>query len=400
MLDLETHRFQGTSSDYVLIVAGIHTSEQSGIEVARWILSQLQARDSPTRLSALVIPEVFPDRAAAARTDEFAGRPIDRWREDIKETRGLYKRRGGTKDPIEIKVARQFPPPGKPLSILKDNFLKNASGANLKAGGANVPLLPEIAYLIRVIEALKPVRIVSVHGKAPRSTTHLEKARKRGMIAMSDDEIKSWDGRPIRGVNFAGVFVDPRYAPLEGGSLEESKFDPKLDPAFPLEGVQDKKRFDSAKNEKEGRSDDALCLALAKTIGGEDKSLVPGNHLFDADDPKPIVHYAREDDDKDNPGYSLGDWGPVEVKPDKDGTGARPGAPVFTIEVNANPESWAFWDRQQMVTEDGKPLPPSPTPSERASGKTPKALANPKFKKDRSKALQTYAKAIVDTILA
>ena len=32
-----TYCFFGTSPDFVLIIAGIHTSEQSGVEIANWI---------------------------------------------------------------------------------------------------------------------------------------------------------------------------------------------------------------------------------------------------------------------------------------------------------------------------------------------------------------------------
>ncbi len=46
-------------------------------------------------------------------------------------------------------------------------------------------------------------------------------------------------------------------------------------------------------------------------------------------------------------GYSLGDWGPVDVP------GVRPGAPVFTIEPDMDFESWAFLDGVQYVEEDG-----------------------------------------------
>jgi hypothetical protein len=40
-----------------MIVAGIHTSEQSGVEVARWINAILTARPKPLRLGAVIVPE-------------------------------------------------------------------------------------------------------------------------------------------------------------------------------------------------------------------------------------------------------------------------------------------------------------------------------------------------------
>lgn len=391
MLELETHRFEGTEPDFVLIVAGIHTSEQSGIEVARWIVTKLAARQTPTRLGAIVMPEIFPERAMAARTDEFQKKKMQRWREDEPETRSLYKGRSkvSAKDQT-IHPNRNFPPPGKPLAFLDKGLMKDETGSDLVLDGQKVPVQPEIAYLIRIIEAVKPVRIVSVHGKWPRSKDNLTAAVAAGLIKMSADEIKNWDGHAINGVNFAGVFVDPRYALANnrkaGESLELSKFNADLDPAFPLQGDPTKKRFDSAIS-SDGKKDDALCVAVAKAVG--DKTLVPGNHLSD---PIPVVHYAKESGTPK--GYSLGDWGPVDV-PGSKTSAARPGAPVFTIEVDQNQESWAFADKTQMATEDGKPLAPTPTPAERASNKTPKAVANPSFDAGRSKALQKYAEGVI-----
>lgn len=393
MLELETHRFEGTEPEFVLIIAGIHTSEQSGIEVARWIAAKLADRPTPTRLGAIVIPEIFPERAMAARTDEFQKLGMKKWREDEPGTRNLYKGRSKTSAQNQVIFpARQFPPPGKPVAFLDKGLLKDEAGSDLVVKGNKVYLQPEIAYLIHLIEAIKPVRIVSVHGKRRRSKDDLTEAVKEKIIKMSDAEIKSWDGHAINGVNFAGVFVDPRYALASnrksGESLELSKFSAELDPAFPLQGDPSKKRLDSAIS-SDGKKDDALCVAVAKAVG--DKTLVPGNHL---DDPVPVVHYAKEGDTPT--GYSLGDWGPVDVPAGRGSTvGARVGAPVFTIEVDENQESWAFADKTRMVTEDGKPLPPAPTPAERANKKTPKASANPSFSAGRSKALQAYAQAVI-----
>jgi len=396
MLELETHRFEGTEPNFVVIIAGLHASEQAGIEIARWITVKLAARDKPTRLSAVVIPEIFPERARAARTEEFPKNDIGNWREDDPSTRKKYAARTKTtaKDQ-KIFPARQFPPPGKPLGFLSKGLLRNNARTDIvDDNGKKVPLQPEIKYLLGIIEALKPVRIVTIHGKRRRKDGDLEKAVVRKVIAMTKDQIEKWTGQPIKGVNFAGIFVDPRYTVsstcMVKGSLEPCKFDPDIDPAFPRQGDKDKKRFDSART-SDGRADDALCLAIAKAVG--DNTLVPGNHL---DDPIPVVHYAEEDTPN---GYSLGDWGPVDVMPGKSTPDSRTGAPVFTIEVDQNYESWAFFDGIQMVTEDGKPLLPSPTPPDRANKTRLKVVSNPSFDRGRSKDLQAYARAIIDTVL-
>src|SRR5262245_47607890 len=128
MLELETHRFHGTSPDFVLIIAGIHTSEQSGIEVARWIVHQLSARPKATRLGAIVIPEIFPGRAQAARGAEYPKNDISAWREDTEATRKKYAATSKTVAKNQtIFPARQFPPPGKPLSFLSKGLLRDLS---------------------------------------------------------------------------------------------------------------------------------------------------------------------------------------------------------------------------------------------------------------------------------
>lgn len=387
MLELSRSVFFGTSAQFVLIVAGIHTSEQSGVEVARWIQVKLAVRPQPTRFGAVIIPEVFPTRGVDARTDEWrTGSAGDKWREiTLPSGQKLFP-------------ARHFPPPGRPLSALPRGVLIDRSGTPLrdKQTGGNIQQLPEIAYVARVIETLKPVRIVSVHGKLRREKRHLTKARNDGIIQMTDDEINNWDGvTAVAGVNFPGIFVDPRYQlsnACTGFDLEPCKFDLDMDPAFPTKGASASKRFDSART-ADGRKDDALALAAAKAVA--DATLVTGNHLGD---PMPIVHYAKEGDTPD--AFSLGDWGPVTVTTPGNAPGGRPGAPVFTIEVKDNEESWAFLDGVQVMEANGTPRTQQPLPAERAAGRPGRPYTTPqRFNKQRSTQLQAYAQAIIDTIL-
>ena len=49
MNEFDAHVFFGTGPDFAIILAGIHNSEQSGIEVAHWIRTKLAARSQPTR---------------------------------------------------------------------------------------------------------------------------------------------------------------------------------------------------------------------------------------------------------------------------------------------------------------------------------------------------------------
>jgi hypothetical protein len=392
MVTLRDYWFFGSSSDFVLIVAGIHNSEQSGIEVAHWLRVKLAQRPKPTRLGAIVIPEIFPDDAINARTAEWKTGGAGDFRDKVGDTK--------------VFPARHFPPPGEPESTVAGGTLKGRTKKDL-TGQMKQKQLANIAYLANYIERIKPLRIVSIHGKRPRNRNDLRKAagipipKEKTLprvISMTEDEILKWDERaqtPIAGVNFPGIYVDPRYDPsaCAGFDLEGCKFDFALDPAFPLEGDASKKRFDSARDTARGRKDDALAVAAAKAVS--DRGLVGGNHLGD---PVPIVHYAKEGGTPE--AFSLGDWGPVDVSPGTSSLGSRYGAPVFTIEVRDDNESWAFLDGVQVMDEGGHPLNSEPEPALRAVGTRGRPLTRPaKFKPDRSKQLQAYADAIIKTIL-
>jgi hypothetical protein len=113
------------------------------------------------------------------------------------------------------------------------------------------------------------------------------------------------------------------------------------------------------------------------------------------------VHYAKEPGTPE--AFSLGDWGPVDVLPGTSKPGSRPGAPVFTIEVKDEHESWAFLDGEQVMAADGTAMKTEPPVWDRAAGgkgvaNTPSQLSA-KFDPARSKELQAYAQAIIDTIL-
>jgi hypothetical protein len=306
-------RYPGRETDFVVIVAGIHTSEQSGVEVARWINAILSARAKPTKLGAVILPEVLPQYGIQARRKEL--------RVGSKIWNGSNEFREFKEGKVWRYPARHFPPPGVPLAGLKKGVLKTLGGADrLDEFGKAIPMLPQIRQVVEIIESVKPVRIVSIHGKHPPGQ---------------------------------GIFVDPRYTlcVMDGFALEKCKFDPAKDPAYPeVNGVP--KQFDSSLT-KEGRDDDGLAKQLADTLAEKDSTLIAGNRLRD---PAPHVHYLERLTDDGKPenekGYSLGDWGPVDV------IDSRKGAPVFTIETYQNHESWAFDGKsgEQRIDEHGQPL--------------------------------------------
>lgn len=369
VFDLAGHTFFGTDDEFVLVVAGIHSSEQGGVEVAHWVRTKLAGRRTPTRLGAVVVPEIFPAQGQLARAREWEVGP-HRW--NAAES-------GKFRDPV---ANRHFPPPGRPLSFLTGEHLKTLTGADLLDHQSRpIPLLAEVKRLIQLIETLRPVRIVSIHGKKRRTERHLRMAAEQGAVAMSEGALSQWQGEAVKGVNFAGIFVDPRYTVSRGDDafLEDAKFDRAADPAFPAitpPGVG--KVFNSAHG-VEGREDDALCLAMASAVAHP--ALVAGNHLgTDA----PVVHYVKE---RGVPqGFSLGDWAPVAVE------GSRPAAPVFTVEVDENHQSWAFLDGVGYMDEAGNPV---PQPKRRPARLTPA-----QFDGERSAQLQDYAQAIIEHALA
>jgi hypothetical protein len=358
-LGMPSFRYPGTGTDFVVIVAGIHTSEQSGVEVARWINAILAAGPKPTRLGAVIIPEVFPQYGLQARAKELLI-GARRW-----DKSNDYRDYPDPKTGARRYPNRHFPPPGLPLAALKKGVLLSLAGSERRdTSGRAIPILSQIRQLIALIEWVTPVRIVSIHGKHEKI-------------------------RPEQ-----GIFVDPRYeissqCVRDDFVLEHCKFDTAKDPAYSTQ-KDVAKQFDSSLT-KDGRDDDALAKRLADAVAQKDPVLVAGNRLGD---PAPRVHYLEKLADKDKPenerGYSLGDWGPVDV------VDGRQGAPVFTIETYQNHESWAFDGKsgEQRVKENGEPLKDL---RGRAYPMPPGFV--PPGGKDRAKQLHDLAQAIIDVIL-
>jgi hypothetical protein len=124
-----------------LVIAGVHGSELSGIEVAERLVKQLEKGPAP-RFSVLVVPELFTDNAAAARTATRAGK----LRPGLDSNLGRMTK--GATDPN-----RQFPDPGS-------DFVLDPADPKLKA------IEPENQILLQQIQEFKPERVASVHAKS------------------------------------------------------------------------------------------------------------------------------------------------------------------------------------------------------------------------------------------
>jgi hypothetical protein len=446
------HLFPGESRDVALVIAGVHGTEKSGIEVVQWLRVKLKAYADAgrrPRYTTILVPVVYPESLSVKELGGIASREF-------------YWVGPRTKKPYRIPPNRQFPPPGKPLSFLLGHggpasesppgritrINRDANGRQISSQDGNgVPLLEGTRKLLQLIELVKPKRIASVHG--------------HGKVAT-----------PARGVDAPGVFVDPRYDydehvcgkdPVDeqpdkwGTSL--CKFDLTVDPASPVVGrivkmnkalaqrsipntlVQqaqpaldegcriyaealanfrssrnpddinkpkrqqaydkfieaanilqvDFKPADFAAQTSLGQSDDPLALAIAVKTPA---ACVPGNHLNERDSSgrvlPPVVHYTESAGHPD--GFSLGDWGPVEVKASSGDPGSRPGAPVITVEVFENQASGAFFKGRQLVKEQDCKSPVdnlSPDDKKRAGKVDPK----------RCNDLKAYAEALLTEFL-
>jgi hypothetical protein len=361
--------FNGITPKVALVIAGIHGSEISGIEVANWMRVKLQKSKNLPRFTSIIIPEVYPEQARTAR--------------DYRRQNKFTKEHSATGRQVlvgktVVEPNRQFPKPGNPASSFgSQTFDPGPVTMSVAPGGQ--PVLPETFELLRLIELTKPARIASIHAH-------------RAVLAAK------------KGTDAPGIFVDPRYNFADGcveeymykkGQMRKGpfntnrcKFDLQKDPAFPqVKGA--KKEMVSALDQ-DGQKDDLLAFNIATAIASKRKELVPGNHLQHKPE---VVHYSASVP-PDYAGFSLGDWGPVKV--DKKGDpGERPGCPVITVEVFEQYESWAFINGEQFYSEDGKPLKGKTQPLIPGEGK-----GKPwPFDKQRSDALQVYADTLIASFL-
>lgn len=365
---LTCHLFNGVNPEVALVIAGIHGSELSGIEVANWMRVKLQNSDELPQYTTIIVPEIYPGQARLAR--------------QYRRQNNFTKIHNGTGRQVllgkmVVEPNRQFPKPGTPAS----SYRKQTSPSGQATGGVTPggqPVLPGTYELLRLIEQLDPVRIASIHAH-------------RAMPAAK------------KGTDAPGIFVDPRYRfsddcvseytykkgqMLKGPfNTNKCKFDLQKDPAFPK--AKGKKEMVSALTE-EGQKDDLVAFDIAKTIASEQRELVPGNHMLDKPE---VVHYSASES-PEYAGFSLGDWAPVGVD-ERGGPGDRKGCPVITVEVLEQYESWAFVKGEQLYGEDGKLL----------KGKSPPQLPGKMkgqpwpFDKKRSAALQVYADGLITSFL-
>jgi hypothetical protein len=110
-----------------MIIAGVHGTEQSGVEVTEMLRTALTTGPRPY-YTVIIVPRVFPDNVA----------------------KGI--REGATQ------TNRNFPKPGESLSTAT-----TAGGTKGPVDAQGKPILPENVMLMELIERFRPSRIASVH---------------------------------------------------------------------------------------------------------------------------------------------------------------------------------------------------------------------------------------------
>lgn len=115
----------GRTGRRALVIAGVHGTEVQGVEVAEQLIADLSAPGNQAEMSAIIVPDLFPDDAA-------------------------YRSREGP----GAHPNRNFPDPAKGLA-----------GAGIPPKDAlGKDIRPENVLLLQLIDRFKPERIISIHG--------------------------------------------------------------------------------------------------------------------------------------------------------------------------------------------------------------------------------------------
>ncbi len=129
---LRVLQFPGRTTRRALVIAGVHGSEQSGIEAVELLRQSLESAAQPPYFTVILVPIVFPDNYERAR------------------------REGSTP------TNRNFPAPGESLSRARERgqARRRPRGPIDERGHG---ILPENIMLMNLIERFRPERIASVH---------------------------------------------------------------------------------------------------------------------------------------------------------------------------------------------------------------------------------------------
>jgi hypothetical protein len=256
--------FPGREAARALVLAGVHGSELSGIEVAKRLAKRLYAESRQGRrpwFNTVIVPELFPDNAARARQKGFPpGRDSNIGRYTLGDHCPKRVMSNGKESCVDPN--RQFPTPGRPVDFV---FPLDALGG---------PIEPENVMLLRLIDRFEPSRIASVHAHSMPDPKRDKEGKDRNIA------------RP-------GIFADPHTVspPAPKAREQEAVRRTLRDCRLALDMAR---RFVRRYNHLSGRKDG--------------KSRIPGNWLGSKNETCTYGSKAFR-----QCGISLGGWGPRAI---------------------------------------------------------------------------------------
>ncbi len=336
---VEAYFFKGSTDRRALVIAGVHGTEQQGIEVARMLIDALK-KQQPV-LTTIVVPSMFPD------------------------TDSTGVREGATP------TNRNMPPPSESLADAKAAGGGKAVDASKSGGKRTREILPENLMLIELMERFHPERIISIHGTSGPGSAGVFYDRR----SLRPDEVQAardW----AKGNAYMRTPPDQQDAP--GGheqlhALEERLFQRRL---AELSGNAEQTDHDlSLKAAKQIDADTSAVKGRGgRSMGRENESpATTAKHKDERLAHASISGNVGSEGDIDNATWSggtpNGDW--------LGGYAPARGMSVFTVEPPVDAESSRY--------PDGK---------DRVSGKADKLS-----KADRITELKAYADAVRTVLL-
>ncbi|MEE6272664.1 hypothetical protein V2J56_04795 [Georgenia sp. MJ206] len=147
---IRAHLVPGAIDEVALVVAGVHGSEQSGVEVAERLLDQLAVHRP--YFTVVVVPRLFPDNVAsrAAWDKKLAAEQGSVTLKKYREVRNAA-RDPGRVTPGQVDPNRQLPDLGDDLDLANP---VDARGRIMEPGAI---------ALLALVNAFSPTRVLSIH---------------------------------------------------------------------------------------------------------------------------------------------------------------------------------------------------------------------------------------------
>ena len=243
------YRFAGQEAQVALVVAGVHGSEQSGVEVAERLVRDLQTGVRPY-YTVYIVPRLFEASYAAAAPSATR---------DDRSGRMIRVPRGGRGRSESVDPNRNLLAPGTNVGD------RMAADGTTPLDSEGRPVAPENVLLLQLIDRIQPSRVCSVHA-------HSYPFNGRTMAPTQDGP---------------GIFADPRTTASTATAADQAAA--------------------AAATEQ----DDYLALAMAERAhrGG---AHVPQNFLGDSAHvtSRYPTQTGRRSAGRSGQGTSLGQWGP------------------------------------------------------------------------------------------